>query len=375
MKKRNSLIVSILFLLFIGFILSNSIIASWGSAALERAVSGGSGHYFISAVMNGSEVVKMKVGGNAGLSNKSGRLQLDKAVYAPMEEISVSFLAGKDFAENAWIGIVPLSVPHGSEVEADKEDLSYQYIQKRVEGVFLFTAPAVPGTYDMRMFDTDNNGKEIAYVTFTVTGGQTQPMLKLNKTVFSPGEEIHVQFTASGLYDESAWVGVIPSGVPHGDEEVCDKEDLAYIYIRKLPSGTIVFAAPAVPGKYDIRMFDSDNNGKESAYVNFVVTGGEGQPALRIQKTVFSPGEKINVFFTAPVSYAENAWVGIIPSNVPHGDEVVCDGADLAYLYISKQSSGTMVFTAPNTLGYYDLRMFDTDNGGKETASISFIVK
>jgi len=354
MKKRNSLIVSILLSLFIGFILSNNITA---------------------AATNGTEVVKMKVGRDTRLSNTSGKLQLDKAVYTPMEEISVSFLAGKNFAENAWIGIVPSSVPHGSEAEADKSDLSYQYIEKKTEGVFIFTAPAVPGTFDMRMFDTDNDGKEIAYVTFTVTGGQTQPMLKLNKTVFSPGEEIHIQFTAPGLYDESAWVGVIPSGVPHGDEEVCDKEDLAYIYIRNLPSGTVVFTAPATPGNYDIRMFDSDNKGRETAYVNFMVTGDTNQPALRIQKTVFSPGEKINVYFTAPVSYAENAWVGIIPSNVPHGDEVVCDGADLAYLYISKQSSGTMVFTAPNTPGYYDMRMFDTDSGGKETASISFIVK
>jgi len=87
----------------------------------------------------------------------------------PGESIQVNYSAPSDYPENAWIGIIPSNIPHGSESENDNYDLSYQYLKKQTMGSLRFVAPSKEGKYDFRMHDTDNNGKEIAFVTFEVT--------------------------------------------------------------------------------------------------------------------------------------------------------------------------------------------------------------
>jgi hypothetical protein len=64
---------------------------------------------------------------------------------------------------------VPSHVPHGSEAENDKNDIAYQYLKGMQSGTMIFKAPAKIGAYDFRMHDTDNNGKEVASVSFQVS--------------------------------------------------------------------------------------------------------------------------------------------------------------------------------------------------------------
>ena len=68
--------------------------------------------------------------------------------------------------------------------------------------------------------------------------------------------------------------------------------------------------------------------------------------SLWLEKTTFAPNEEINVHFTAPASFPSNAWIGLIPSNIPHGDETVNDQNDIAYEYISGRTSGVMTFSS-----------------------------
>lgn len=107
-----------------------------------------------------------------------------------------------------------------------------------------------------------------------------------------------------------------------------------------------------------------------------VVTAGFAQE-LKLEKTMFSPGEQIKVSFTAPATYPPNAWVGIIPSAVKHGVAALNDDNQMGFQYLNKQTSGVLIFTAPSKPGAYDFRMSDQDNHqlAKETASISFTVK
>lgn len=97
-------------------------------------------------------------------------LKLDKEVYAPGETIKVDFTADKNWETNAWIGIIPSDIAHGSEGENDMHDLSYQFIQNKASGTMEFVAPFEPGKYDIRMHDADNEstGIEVAYVSFEV---------------------------------------------------------------------------------------------------------------------------------------------------------------------------------------------------------------
>lgn len=113
------------------------------------------------------------VNGASGAGNIS--LNLDKTHFAPGESVMVRFTAPANWPENAWVGIIPASIPHGSESVNDQHDISYQYLNKRTTGSLTFIAPSTPGNWDFRLHDTDNGGKEFASVTFSVGEGITSP--------------------------------------------------------------------------------------------------------------------------------------------------------------------------------------------------------
>jgi hypothetical protein len=99
--------------------------------------------------------------------------------------------------------------------------------------------------------------------------------------------------------------------------------------------------------------------------------------SLTLDQTNFAPGEPISVHFTAEPDLNDTAWVGIVPSNIPHGSEVTNDANDIQYWQLVGQTSGVLTLTAPSEPGAYDLRMNDTDyawENGKELASVSFTV-
>jgi hypothetical protein len=307
-------------------------------------------------------------------------LRLDRTAVAPGERITVTFSGAGGYASNAWIGIIPSGVDHGREAVNDQYDLTYQYLRGKPSGQLAFTAPVKPGPYDFRMHDTDNNGREVASVSFTVTQraegeAVSNANLRLDRTVFSPSASASVHFTASGAFPRNAWVGIIPSHVAHGSEAVNDGHDLTYQYLNGRTSGTLTFTVPKTPGEYDFRMHDSDNNGREVASVSFSVALNERAVGLNLEKGVFSPMEEIRLGFTAPEGLPGDAWVGIIPSRVEHGSESVNDQHDLTYQYLRGRTGGVLTFTAPAAPGGYDFRMHDTDSNGRELTSVSFRVE
>jgi hypothetical protein len=217
----------------------------------------------------------------------------------------------------------------------------------------------------------------ILFVVFSVTcGGGTKVSLALEKEIFAPGVEIGVTFTAPASFDQHAWVGIIPSNVPHGSEETNDQYDLDWQYLEKKTSGVLVFRAPGQAGKYDFRMHDGESEGaKEVAHISFEVVIFKEGAELTIENSVVAPGEEIAVSFKAPAEWGSAAWVGIIPSDIPHGSESKNDEHDLDYYYLEMKTAGVLIFTAPEEPGSYDFRMHDTDNNGNEITYVTFEVK
>ncbi|HOY39778.1 MAG: hypothetical protein KBB11_03930 [Bacteroidales bacterium] len=206
--------------------------------------------------------------------------------------------------------------------------------------------------------------------------------LSLEKSHFKPGETIKLSFTALSSYESNAWIGIVPSSIAHGSEDVNDQHDITYQYLNGKTSGVLSFTAPAAEGNYDFRLHNSDNNGKEVAYFSFTVSTTDfvatetfRNASMHLEKLVFSPGEKINLYYTAPPFTGSNPWIGIVPSDKPHGSETQNDQYDISYQYIGSKTSGTLSFTAPTTPGNYSFRMHDTDANGKEVSNISFTVK
>jgi len=189
----------------------------------------------------------------------------------------------------------------------------------------------------------------------------------------APGGTITISYSGAPG-NARDWIGIYKTSAN-------DRTWIGWKYLEGNRAGTLTFNAPGDTGSYNFRMFENDGYTLLATSNAVTVSAGTvtppvsgGTASLRLDKTSFTPGEQIAVYFTAPASYPGDAWVGIIPSNVPHGDEAVNDGYDLTYQYVNKRTSGTMTFSAPSQAGAYDFRLHDTDGGGKEVASVSFTV-
>jgi len=121
------------------------------------------------------------------------------------------------------------------------------------------------------------------------------PQVKLARDAFSPGETITVVYTALPEYDSSAWIGIIPSGIVHGSEAENDRHDITYQYLRKSTSGEFKFKAPTNVGSYDMRMHDTDSNGKEVASVTFSVLKPKAGEKKTVVGLAFKKGDAVMV--------------------------------------------------------------------------------
>ena len=96
-------------------------------------------------------------------------------------------------------------------------------------------------------------------------------------------------------------------------------------------------------------------------------------PRLTLPKKEYSPGEAIEVTFAALGCLSGRAWVGLIPAAIPHGSAKTNDEHDRAYRRMGQERAGKLSFTAPATVGSYDLRM-NSDSDGVELTSLAFTV-
>jgi hypothetical protein len=95
-------------------------------------------------------------------------LAVEPASAKPGDEVRVTFTAPGFWPKNAWVGLVPASVPHGSEATNDDHDESYRHLDGRTTGTLVFRAPAEPGAWEARLHDDDDGGKEVASAPFQV---------------------------------------------------------------------------------------------------------------------------------------------------------------------------------------------------------------
>ncbi len=298
------------------------------------------------------------------------KVSLNKTSFLPGENIQIQYSTGRPPLNSAWLGIIPSNVAHGKESENDAHDVNYAYIPN-AEGSVELAAPLQAGSYDIRM---NYDGAELASATFQVQAVDYKTSIKLNKNTFTPGEEITLTFTTALPLPKTAWIGIIPSNVPHGKSDVNDQHDVSYQYVEGKNSATLKFEAPSAAGSYDFRLHDADGNGTEIGSATFQVGSVKLEGTLKLKKEVFAPGEDISVEFTVPEALHPRAWVGIIPSNVPHGKEEVNDQHDMQYAYLEKKSSGVLRFVAPPENGSYDLRLNSSDDNGVEITSVTFKV-
>jgi hypothetical protein len=286
-------------------------------------------------------------------------LSLDKSNFVRGETITVHFSTNVSYQGAAWVGVIPSHIPHGDEVLADANDLSYRYLNQLTSGDLSFIAPIAQGDYDLRLFSGESNASETASVSFKLV--LAKGSLTVSNTDLVRGEAVDVQFSSSDHLADNAWIALVPSNTAHGESAENDKYDLSYHYTKGLAAGSLGFNAPLQVGSYDFRWFDEINSGHEITFAPFNVRLAKA--ALTLASTHFVRNEPMQVNFDIYDYVSDNAWVGLVPSDIAHGLASDADANDLSYKYISGKTQGVLNFNAPSQQGNYDFRLFDALNG------------
>ena len=91
-------------------------------------------------------------------------------------------------------------------------------------------------------------------------------------TQFSQGDAISGRWVGSLRYSNSAWMGLVPSSVPHNDMKAASARTIDYVWLDGKDRGQFSFSKDLAPGSYDLRMFDSKSSGHEVQSVTIRVT-------------------------------------------------------------------------------------------------------
>lgn len=200
----------------------------------------------------------------------SPQIKLDKESYFPGEQMKVTITA-TGLKEGAWAGVVPSSIPHGEEAVNDEHDLNFIYVDS---GKDILVAPKEVGDFDVRLNSSDTDGVELASLSFKVvqdTTPITEPrILWTSSAPIYGGSELDVAFEVPLDFPSDAWIGLLKSEIEHGSEATGDEHDLSYAYLENVNRGKVRLLVPNEPGKYDLRMYDTDN-GQEVHHVSFEV--------------------------------------------------------------------------------------------------------
>jgi hypothetical protein len=243
-----------------------------GTVAFEAPVAEGQYDFRLNDPETKREIATVAF--TVAVDRAAAGLSLPKSVFAPDEEIQLSFTAAASYPTDTWIGLHPADQEHGSTRANDAHDTAYVYLQGETSGTHTFKAPRTEGAYDFRMNETTND-LEIATVAFTVAVDRAAAGLSLPKSVYAPGEEIQLSFTAAASYPNNTWIGLHPADQEHGSTGANDAHDTAYVYLQGETSGTHTFKAPGTEGAYDFRMNETTND-LELATVAFTVRADPG---------------------------------------------------------------------------------------------------
>ena len=100
------------------------------------------------------------------------RIELQKGKYPSYERIKVDFTSPL-LTDDSWLGIVPADVSHGEESVNRQSRHSHILMEGQTIGTHTFDNPG-PGDWTIRLNDSSDSGKELAYVEFTVEAS-TEP--------------------------------------------------------------------------------------------------------------------------------------------------------------------------------------------------------
>lgn len=133
--------------------------------------------------------------------------------------------------------------------------------------------------------------------------------LKMGKDTYAANEIITATVEWTGTPYSDTWIGIIPDDVPHGSEEKNDEYDISYLYFTDRQSGDVFSFEDAVlePGKYTLRINESDAGGAELAWCAFTVTESGAAAAAPVDSAANGMEKYVNQ--GAVIVYPAGEWV------------------------------------------------------------------
>ena len=194
-------------------------------------------------------------------------------------------------------GITPQKVNKENYHEFIRPDLPF--LRKRVElpgkykhrSDFRYWAPA-PGNFIARLFEkTTSNDQPVDPISFEVVA-INDVVQWLESELYTPGEAVWAFLRwphQSIVYPKKKTVtqAVVPKHTSHGTyksikDHVLDKQLLNKGPSRKIADTLFRFAAPSKPGFYDVRLYDTSDEGQELAVSTFEVKA----PPITVKATL-----------------------------------------------------------------------------------------
>lgn len=259
-------------------------------------------------------------------------LKIDHNTYLPGSDIDLTYLASKNFS--GFVGVMRADDPRGN-IDREKS-LSYQSVTGS-SGLLNLKAPAVEGSYSLRMYNT--SGEELASLNFNVN----VPTITATPASIKACETVAINYSGAPGY-ENDWIGMYKSG--SSDNSYMTKQ-----YLNGNENGTVTLEAPD-PGSYNFRLFENDSFTKLATSNNVEASAAVGNKVIATPSHV-RPGGSVKVtYWGAPPE--GTGVIGMYGVNRP-------DKFYLGMRSIGSKSCGSITWQLPANPGSYDFRMFRSE--------------
>lgn len=267
-------------------------------------------------------------------------IETDQEVYAETDPVKVTWSGlPADFSGSLTLGSAGDERLHDT-IATSKPDITGAAGSTEL----TFYSVVQPGVYDLRVVDAEGEPMALTEIRISVASAT----LTIEKDSFLPREEIKVAF-AGMAGNERDFVSIVKKGEP------ADRQGSTRAATGAAAEGSVVIAAPAEPGEYELRAWYG-RDARVRARVPFTVRGPEQPPeitsdeapALATAASSFTANETILVRYARmPASGGQYVYLAVPGS--AEGDYVAYRDA--------KGADGITEFELPPEPGAYELRL------------------
>ena len=312
---------------------------------------------------------------NGGVSGNNDNtndysLTLDDSNIEPGDDISVSWTAdSSDNLNGDWLAVYREGANSASY-------LNWKYTGSQANGNLSLNV-ATAGTYEIRYLKNNGYNTAVTSQTFTVqqagngggsggSGGNNDYSLTLADTSIEPGENITVSWTADSSDNlNQDWIALYEVGAGYSSY-------LNWKYTGSRASGDLSLQVQNA-GTYELRYLKNNGSTVVATSQEFVVErantgggngsgGGSNEYTVSVPDTTISPGEEINISWTADSSDNLNQdWLAVYRVGTGYSSY-------LNWKYTNAQSSGNLSLRVANE-GTYEVRYLK--NNGSTVVAVS----